>query len=253
MAGLWETYLGTVHQETNYRATWLPGLQLKLGDVGVLENGEFLKRTTLTDLGLDFRTEDDPQPTSITNFSSSGVKSVTIKAAGETNESFEFVSTAKAGFRVEFTAGDAVVMKTVNARINSVRDIAALQETLLGAVVESYRDGAWRPPLWKRDWIVVVQVVDTDRGTVLASTESGASIEVEAAGDIGPGGIADLDAGFDIKSSRSVGVEVVAAHGLTPVYKALRVKHAWHWLWDEVAPAGKVPPAPGDVVFEDAD
>lgn len=253
MAELWQTYLETVHRETNYRATWVPGLQLAVGDVGIIEDGEFLKRTTLAELGIAFEIDDDPQPSSVTTFSSRGVRSVTTKLAGETNESFEFVATAKAGFRVEFSAGHAVVMKTVNARVNSVRAIAALQEALLGAVVETYRDDAWHPPIWQRDWVVVVQVVDTDGGTVLASTESGAAIEVEAAGTIGPDGIADLDAGFSVKHSRSVGVEVVATAGLTPVYKALRVKPAWHWLWDEVAPAGKVPPGPGDEVFDDLD
>lgn len=250
---LFKKYARDVKENLGYRATWPVGAPIALGDVGEIIDGTFHRRTDLAQLGIGFEVTQDLSPSQKFDYESKHVGSTTVKVAGQTDEKFEFIAKADAGIRVEFTGEDAVMLKTKNARVNSIKDVAGLEDALLVAVRPTLDDdGETRPPLWKRDWTVIVEVIDTDATTVLTSTGSDAAIEIEAGGAVGPDGIVDVDAAFGFQHKRAIGVDEVAKTGATPLYRALRVKRKWYWLWDDdVVVADAAPPESGDDVFED--
>lgn len=53
-------------------------------------------------------------------------------------------------------------------------------------------------------------------------------------------------------SSRQLSTTIVAERGLTPLYRALRVKRNFWWLYDEVVTASGEAPDP-DELFDSAD
>jgi hypothetical protein len=250
---LFKQYASTIFKQINYRATWLPDAPLALGDVGTVDDGVFNKRTSLESLGISFDKAPD-EPSDQFNFDSAGVRSVVAKAAGEVSKVFEFVGDAKAGFRVEFESENAVVIRTKGARIHRVADIRALDDKLITVATRWDANGNPIDSRWNRDWVVVTEVVDTDAGTVLCSTGSQSSLEVEVEGQLAPHNLIDVGGSFATKLARSVGIQVIASSGITPLYRARRVRENWLWLFDEVVAADiapTVPPKPGDDVFED--
>lgn len=249
---LFKKYARTVRKHTNYRATWLPGSRLELGQVGIISDGVFHYRTDLEKLGIAFEVRRDNQPNDTFNFDSNGVRSTSFKAAGETDEAFKSVAAAKAGARVEFSGAHAVVMRTKNARVNTIADIAKLETDLLAAVQRTIGpDGEAVPPVWQRDWVVITEVVDAEAATIIMSTERDATIEIEASGTIGPDGLVDVDAGFGHESTQSIGIKEIAKRGMTPLHRAIRVRRQFLWWWDDVVPADGQPPQAGDDLFED--
>lgn len=246
---LYRKYARTIHRHTGYRATWVPGAPMRLGDVGTIENGVFTYATRLDLLGIPYEENRADVPDDAFSFTSSGVRDVKTKLEGATDERFEYVAEAKAGIRVDFSGKDAVVVHTKQARTRRIDNVASLDAALLRLVKEQGADGQ---PTWKREWVVITEVIEAKAATVLTSLESDAAIEIEASGALGPDGLVDADAGLASKWSRSVGVEVIAKRGLTPFYKARRIKPKWLWLWGaEVAPADAVPPQDGSDLFED--
>lgn len=246
---LYKKYARTIHDQTGYRATWFPGVQMKLGDIGVLHDGVFDHQSSLKLRGIDYAEVRDDEPDSKFSFRSEGVRSVEVKAAGESNEKFKAIGQASAGVRVEFSGKDALLIQTKGAKSRRVENVAALDAEML-RLVKPGPDGS--EPQWHHDWVVITEVIDADSATVLSSSETGAEIEVEAAGQLGAEPLVDAEAGLTVKSSRSVGIELVAQDGLTPFYKARRIRKKWLWLWGlEVAPAGLTPPDTADELFED--
>lgn len=248
---LFQDYARTVRDELNYRATWIPGAPMKLGDVGTIEDGVFNRHTDLETLGIPYASTTKDRPSEEFSFESEDVRSIVVKAAGELNETFEAIAEAKAGIRVEFAKERAVVLKVKNPRVQSIDNIAALDDALLDAVLPS-RDSKGRsvPRRWKdRDWVVVTEVVDVDVATILCSTGTNAAIELEAETAVGPDGLVDVEAGLEQKLVRSVGVKDIARKGSTPLYRGRKVQRHWFWLYDQVVPADKVLPTADDDVF----
>lgn len=250
---LYTKYNRTIHAHTGYRATWFPFVEMKVGDVGVIEaDGTFTRHTDLAGLGIPHEILAGSPGDGAFSFKSDGVKSVTFKAAGESDEAFKNVAEAKAGIKVEFSGKNSVILETKGARADRIGDVAALDRALLD-LVRPGPDG--EPAGWKREWVVVAEVVATDATTAISSTSSGASVEIEASAAVGPGGLVDADAGLSIVSQQNIGVEMIAHRGATPLYKGRRIKAKWFWLWGvTVAPAASRPPTDLDAVdlFEDA-
>lgn len=248
---LYDRYLKTVYTHTRYRATWAPGAPIVLGQVGRIVDGMFMHLTDLQTLGIPFETAIDAVPSDQFSFQSKGVKSIVVKAAGALDDRFQHVAEAKAGIKVSFSSGNAVVVKTADVRVNRIKNAAQLEADLLAAVLPRLEDGQMKPPVWQRDWVVVTEVIDAGAATILASIDKDAALELEASAAVGPQGLVDVDAGLAPKWSSSIGLDVVAGRGLTPFYRAVRVKRKWWWLWDDrVVTAGSTPPEDPADVFE---
>lgn len=244
---LHRTYTRTLFSELGYRATWLPGAAVALGQVGVLDAGSLTHETSLEALGVDAPVTEQGVPEGSLDVTSHQGVSVSFKAAGSLDERFKVVGTADAGALVQFSREDAVVVELKGVRSHRFVELRAVKEALLDAVVAA--DDQAR---WDRDWMVVTEVVVAETATVLVSSSSHARVELRAKGSVTPQGLADAELESTPADRRDVGALVVAERGLTPLYKALRVRRNFWWLYDEVVPAsGEVPNA--EDLFADAD
>lgn len=247
MNGLATTYVKEIHKNLRYRPTWLPGTPVELGSVGVLEEGVFRPLTDLARLGLEFETLTDRVADGSMDYASTSGASITVKAAGETDQRFKAIASAQAGALVEFSREGATVIQLRNVTIDRIADQPRLHRDMLRSI--AVPDDAAR---WERDWVVITDVVRADSATILIAASAGSRIELEAEAKIAPSSLADVSAGLTVASESNVSTKIIARSGLTPLYRGSRVRRNFWWLYDEVLVASAEAPNP-DEVFADAD
>lgn len=245
---LHKTYSRAVAQQTGYLATWFPHIELRLGAIGKIEDGQFTQLTSLGNLKIAFDELIDSNPAGSFDVSTESLRSIETKLAGELDDRFANVAEANAGIKVSFAGKNGAVVRTKQVRSRRIDDIAAIEQRML----ELVRPAAGARPVWDPDWIVVVEVVSAGVATVVATADRDGSVEIEATAALGPDGLVDADAGLVVKSGSKAQATMLAKKNATPFYKARRIRRKWLWLWGlEVAPADFAPPSDADDLFED--
>lgn len=208
-------YTKELRQAFGYLATWLPGLPMHLGDVGVLQDGEFQRVTHLEPLGVAYERRKDNARDDL-RYESSGKVSVTVKGAGEAGGGvFEHVGDAEAGIAVKFEDEKAVVLSLEGVRSDTISDPAAIER----AAREQHAEA------WDADWLVVSEIVTATKATILISNERNSSIELKAKVDVGrPVKLADAEAKLEVASSRGMHTQLIGASGLTPMFRAIQIR-----------------------------
>jgi hypothetical protein len=249
MPDVYKIYASKIYSGLNYRPTWLPVAPLKLGDVGVLHDGVFSYRTTLSQLGIEFSVRHDDSIGDSVDFKSESDIDISVKASGQVNPSFTAITDAEAGARVEFRSSRGVVMQLRGVSVNTIADEATLERDMLAAAISEDETKQWQ-----RDWVVITEVVEAEAGTILISGDAGSTIELKASGTVAPANLADLNAKFKVVAESKVQNDWIAKKGITPLYRALRVKASFFWgtLHVEQGIVAEPIPDPSDV-FEVAD
>lgn len=246
MAKLWSHYTRELHDQLKYRGTWLPSTPVQLGSVGVLREGVLDIVTSLDRLGISYEEEVEALSDGSLDYRSESSVSVAVKTAGSTSAAFSVLAGAEAGIAITFGGAAGVVLEMRGVRVERIRDKRLLAEDLLDAVLAEDDENRWL-----KEWCVVTDVVKAESATVLVSQESGGHLELRANGAVAPASLAAVDAGFTVAHEKGVGVRIVAASGLTPLYNGMRVKRRFWSLYDQVLPAGETLEAGGDEMFGD--
>jgi hypothetical protein len=248
MSKLWSLYTSQIHQQLRYRGTWLPSSPIELGTVGVMRDGVLDPMTSLVHLEIPYETRFDPAPDGSLDFRSAGAVGVTVKAAGSANQAFSALAGADAGMLISFSRRGGVYLQMRGITIERVEDKHALSVDLLDAVFAA--EDRLR---WKRDWVVVTDVVRAEVATVIVSQDASGQLELKAQGQIGTGGLVDAGAAFSVVREQGVGVCLLASADLMPLYNGLRVKRNFWTLYDEIRPASEAFDEDAEDVFEDLD
>ena len=103
-------YAREVYENLKYRPTWLPGIRLQPGAIGILDEGVFRQYSTLNNLGIHSEFEQSKTKNTI-KYASKGAVSYSFKAAGESNQKFSALAKASAGILIEFSREGAVVLQ----------------------------------------------------------------------------------------------------------------------------------------------
>lgn len=216
MAKAWQQYASEMFNKFGYLATWTPGVQMELGDVGVVKDKLFTRITTLANLEIPFEVRPDASKES-QKHSSSGSVSITFKAAGKAPALGSALSQAEAGFSIDFKKSNSTVYEALGCLAPSINDQVAIGKR----IQELYDQGDWN-----KDWAVVTELVTADSATVLISNSSSAKIELSASGNVATGGVslADLTANLQIAYSKDMQTVLVSKEGLTPLFKARALK-----------------------------
>ncbi len=216
MAKAWEQYSNEMFKKFGYMATWTPGVQMELGDVGVVKDKLFTRITTLKNLGIPFNIRPDTSKES-QKHSSSGSVSITFKAAGKAPAVGSVLTEAEAGFSIEFKKSKATVYEALGCLAPSIDDQVAI-----GKRIRQLADQGD----WNKDWAVITELVTADSATVLISNSSSAKIELSASGAVTAGtvSLADVSAGLQIAFSKDMQTVLVSQAGLTPLFKARALK-----------------------------
>jgi hypothetical protein len=215
MGKAWDQYAKEMHERFGYLATWTPGVQLSLGDVGVVRDNVFTRLTTLGNLGISFKIRDDATAEDI-RYVSSGCVSITFKAAGTAPAPGSGLTQAQAGVSIDFTRKKAVVFEALGCVSPSIDDQLSVGQQILSRY----------PANWNKDWVAVTELVVAKSVTVLISDQGKASLELSAKGNMTAAAfsLADLSAGLTVVSQRDMQTTIVAQAGLTPLFKARGIK-----------------------------
>lgn len=209
-------YTRELYRQFRYYASWLPGTPLSLGDIGILQGKEFVKKTNLNNLNLDFEILEDSTPSQISHYSKGGV-SISAKIAGTAPVLGSILSEAEAGISVSFNSENSVLFKANGTYNHTIKDQAKLAESILSL----YAKGKW-----DKDYLVITELVEADSSTIIISNSKDAKIELTANANVNLGqlDIANADIGLSPKISKDLYTEIVANKGLTPLFKLSKVQ-----------------------------
>jgi hypothetical protein len=209
-----DQYTTAIFSSLGYHATWLPGVPVAVGDVGILNRGVFEKRTSMATLGAVVSVESGKSG-DFDYQSANDVKWVT-KVKGELSPAVPSVGRAKAGAKIEFGRAGSVVFHLEDCRVERFSDTIA---------IESLMWDLWDRYIWEDEWVLVTETVASPRATILVAATGGAAVEIAAKGSataaIGEG---VLSGSIGLVSSQGMYTSYVADKGLTPLYKALGFK-----------------------------
>jgi len=204
-------YTDEIHEQLGYWATWLPGKRIRLGDCGPIRDREFKVERNLKDFGIPFKKAPSGAPgNNIVHSSAAGVEWEFQAAGGVAH--IEGVPPGKAGVAVRFSRANAIVLVVHEPRESQIADIYALREALL----ERTLDGEF-----PESYAVVTSVVDAGSTTVLISNSGEGLFSASAEADLaaGPVDLANAKLALQRVSWRGLETEVVAEHGLTPLFQ----------------------------------
>jgi hypothetical protein len=214
VASAMRVYTKQMHRRFGYFATWLPGVPLRLGDVGIMKRNVFEKRTTLKNLLVDFDPYEDQTPTDL-EFSYGSGTDVAFKASGSAVPSgCQSLAEAEAGFIVEFSSQKGFVFRANGVKHNAIADQLALRN----AIIKLYKEGKW-----DKNYVVITDIALAESGTTAIGT-SGAGGKIELKATVDPKNIADINAELKLGSSHKIGFKVIAQAEATPIFKARRIK-----------------------------
>lgn len=215
-----ETYTRELRDNLNYTATWLPNLQLKLGDVGVLSKYEFTYRTNLKNLGIPFQ-EGKPGSAATYSYLSSDSVKRDIKLAGTAPAAGSMLADVDAGISFSFSRKDAVVFLATGCTVRTI----ANQEPIKRAILEAYGNGAGT---WEQDYVVVTELVSAASTTIIISEGSAGQFELRAKAGLNPTFEAiNTDGNFTLAHEAQIGFNCLAAAGVTPLFRCLGLRIGW--------------------------
>jgi hypothetical protein len=227
MATLIDQYVGELYKKFGRFAPWLPDTPIALGAVGVVEGGEFIKKTNLESLGIAW-TPSKPGPASVLDHSSATGVTIALKAKGEVVPG-SILLKGDAGARISFAKLGGVVLQASDVRVVSIKDT----DSVARAILDMFALG-----IWHEDWVFVDEVRTAASTTILISEEKSSRLELKAAGNLqGP---AALAGGLVVAAKQGSITSFVGSKGCTPLFNLSRVKKQWLQSILDGKPKGKI-------------
>jgi hypothetical protein len=217
-------YTTELGRELRFNATWTPGVQLALGTIGVIEDDNvFVPVSSLGQFGINFQeTELKDDSTETFNYASAGGVEIGLKLAGKPSGLTPHLPIQRAGLGIRFDREHAIAFYADGATHSGIADELSLAKEVISLI---------KAGLWDKDWSFVTHLVRATSTTALVARSAGAGIEFALSAGVTAGGLELLSADADARTfaSRDMQLTIVAAGGMTPLFRAKRVKRRW-WL-----------------------
>ena len=207
-------YLKGIHARLDYYASWLPNAPFALGDIGILNDGVFERKSNLALIGVEFATRRGTKPLTLSATSESGVD-IEVKAKGQTLEGANLPQ-ASAGASLKFSGKGGFVFQAVHCYVDQIED-----QLLLGNQLLELHKSA--PSRWEREWCVLHTIVRTGSATIAISRSNDARLDLIAKVNLAPGDLARADAGLTVTGQSGDVFHAVGAQGLKPLFKISRI------------------------------
>jgi hypothetical protein len=173
MKGPIDSFWYEISNRFNRLPVWLPGTPMLVGDVGLFDERGWSQQTTLDALGIACSTGKEGEPIAY-DYSSHDGAEIRIGLSAQDLPGAPAVPAGHVGLHIRFSRSGAFVLKADAVRVQRVADLAALDRQIL----DRYRANDWR-----REWIVVTEVVIGGPSVTIVSAGSGG----EAVVDLGAG------------------------------------------------------------------
>lgn len=211
MKSIPERYTREMHTRYGYLACWLPSTPLALGDVGLASEHGFRKVSTLDEMGIAFTRG---AKSKIVDLDYSSADCVAVAADNR-------LEVAPAGLAthlsITFDQGGATLFQASDCVQEPMGNLLALQ----AALREHYRNGTWR-----REYVVVTEVVRTGPTAILVSEQQGARIDLRVSAGVtgGPLAVAGALGRYTVTSKSGIAASVLAPEGATPLFQAVQLR-----------------------------
>jgi hypothetical protein len=201
-------YVDGIYKKFGYRATWLPGTTVRLGDIGTLEQGVFVRISSLQDLGIHFDVRTGHDVVNLHHVSSSTVK---ISFQGTGSAPVQGVP-ALLGIDVQFGSEGAFIFDALGCVDQSIQDQVKLEDALRQALFQQ---------TWKLPWMVVTHTVEAQSATILISNSSDSQLRLAANGNLAAAqqSLAHLDAKLLVTDQSGDVTKLLGGRGLTLMYR----------------------------------
>ena len=216
MVAISKQYAREMNEKFGYFATWLPNVRLKLGDIGIIREQVFEPVSSLEQLGIAFALDRDRQAADL-DYTSSDAVSIEAKASATAHDPAATPATADGSISISFSRAEAVVFQASGCVTSRIADVKSLGEEILSR----YHRDAWDP-----DHVVVTDLITAAGGTILISNGQNAHIDLALRGGVGSAmaKLAEANANVTVTRAVGIGTRIVAAAGLTPLFKVAGVK-----------------------------
>lgn len=219
-AGQYTTELG---RELGFNATWTPGMHLALGTIGVIDDDHvFVPVSSIDQFGIGFKEAvlDNNDSKETFNYASAGAVEIGLKLAGKPSVLTPHLPIERAGLGVRFNRGNAIVFRAEGATHLRMADEFSLAEEVISLI---------KAGRWDKDWSIVTHLIRAASTTVLVARSSGAGVEFALSAGVAAGGLELLSADAEVSAfaSHDMQLTIVAAGGMTPLFRAKRVKRKW--------------------------
>jgi hypothetical protein len=206
------SYQQEMHSNLGFFTTWLPGDDIAVGDVGLLEDGRLRRVTSLESLHIPYETKEGTSRRDLQYTSTRGTK-IAVDAGASVS------GVAKGKITLEFSENGAFVFHVHGLREERLADL----RTAAAGVIDAYKSRRW-----EKDWVMVESVHTAEVATIVISQDSSASLELEAAADgaITTLALADPKVRLSVKSARGKLVHLVGGENTRPLYLCARIKHS---------------------------
>jgi hypothetical protein len=227
MAELVEQYVGELYRKFGRFAPWLPDTPIALGSIGVIERGEFVRKTSLDSLGIPFAESSSGPQTVLDHASSKGV-TIAFKAKGEVLPGSTLLK-GDAGAHISFAKVGGIVLQASGVRVKTIKDTDRVARDILDLFALG---------IWNKDWVFVDEVRTAAATTILISEEKATKLELKAKGNLqGP---AALATGLVLAAKQGSITSFIGAKGFTPLFNLSRVRKQWLDSILDGKPKGKI-------------
>jgi hypothetical protein len=156
------------------------------------------------------------------NYASAGAVEIGLKLAGKLSKLTPHLPIERAGLGIRFDREHAIAFYADGATHSGIADELSLAKEVISLI---------KAGLWDKDWAFVTHLVRAASTTALVARSYGAGIEFALSAGVTAGGLELLSADADARTfaSHEMQLTIVAAGGMTPLFRAKRVKRRW-WL-----------------------
>ncbi|MEO6670130.1 MAG: hypothetical protein ABIN36_11680 [Ferruginibacter sp.] len=207
-----------MNNKTGYRATWDPGKQLKLGQIGKLDKaGVFSVYSSLEKEDIPMEIDVDTTTLDM-DYTSNDSVTISTKLSGKAPVAGSVFTDLDAGFTFDFKSSKSIVFQSNGNKTNQIVNIAEVTKLIL----QKYKDGNW-----DKDWLVITELVEAGAATIIISNSSDGKLELKANANAGAGNLKLTDVSLGLSVARETGstLKYIAENGLTPLYRVMGIRH----------------------------
>jgi hypothetical protein len=214
MARLWRRYTSDIYKGLHYLATWPPSGGVEVGEIAIHQDRALERHSTLEKLGVQAETVTGPQ-TEVIGWVST--KATTVRPKAAVGAPIEAGLSAATELEISFNAKHATFLRGEAAQHHTLDGLDGVKQEIL----RLHEEGEW-----KREWLLVTQVLKVRRLIALISNGKGAKAGLTLIGGAvqDPAALATVRGELTVTSSSGMAYTEEGVETATPLYQAIRVQ-----------------------------
>ncbi|MGE0018329.1 MAG: hypothetical protein AB7S72_01575 [Draconibacterium sp.] len=198
-----------------YFGNWEPTDIIKLGDIGIIENDMFIHKGNIENFGIKNLAVQIENGIGNKTFSTKDSVTVQLKAKATIGQ----VNT-NAGIEISFSKGNSLFINALDCSIERISDKISLGEKILDLYKIEKK--------WKKNWVVITDVIISKNTTVAISETANSNISLEAKSNaIQQIDILDASISLGVVRNNQVGYCAESRVNITPFFCICGIKDTW--------------------------